>query len=174
MKIDEGVALARLTTIGTGGPARAFASPETLSELNQALAWAAERDLPVATVGLGSNLLAADAGVDALVLRLAGGSSSSPTYQSIELPSNSLVRDHWYNLVFHFVWHTDSSIGRAEWWVDGTQVVSTHFPTLYTNPDGRSSYNTCDLVNYHWVAPWTSEVDFDDVAIGPSRASVGG
>ena len=72
MKIDEGVALARLTTIGTGGPATAFASPETLSELNQALAWAAERDLPVATVGLGSNLLAADAGVDALVLRLAG------------------------------------------------------------------------------------------------------
>jgi UDP-N-acetylmuramate dehydrogenase len=72
VKIDEGVALARLTTIGTGGPARAFASPETLSELNQAIAWAAERDLPVATVGLGSNLLASDAGVDALVLRLAG------------------------------------------------------------------------------------------------------
>ena len=72
MKIDEGVALARLTTIGTGGPARAFANPETLSELNQAIAWAAERDLPVATVGLGSNLLASDAGVDALVLRLAG------------------------------------------------------------------------------------------------------
>jgi UDP-N-acetylmuramate dehydrogenase len=61
-----------LTTIGTGGPARAFANPETLGELAQALAWAAERDLPVATVGLGSNLLAADAGVDALVLRLAG------------------------------------------------------------------------------------------------------
>jgi UDP-N-acetylenolpyruvoylglucosamine reductase len=72
MKIEEGVALARLTTIGTGGTARGFATPETLGELNQALAWAAERDLPVATVGLGSNLLAADAGVDALVLRLAG------------------------------------------------------------------------------------------------------
>ena len=72
MKIDEGVALARLTTIGAGGPARAFASPATLAELEQALAWAAERELPVATVGLGSNLLAADAGVDALVLRLAG------------------------------------------------------------------------------------------------------
>jgi len=36
------------------------------------LRWAAERDLTVATVGLGSNLLVADAGVDALVLRLAG------------------------------------------------------------------------------------------------------
>ena len=32
----------------------------------------AEHELPVATVGLGSNLLAADDGVDALVLKLAG------------------------------------------------------------------------------------------------------
>ena len=72
MKIEEGVPLARLTTIGTGGPAQAFARPESLAELEQALAWAAERELPVATVGLGSNLLAADAGVDGLVLKLAG------------------------------------------------------------------------------------------------------
>jgi UDP-N-acetylmuramate dehydrogenase len=72
VNVEEGRPLARLTTIGTGGPARAFAKPSTLAELEQALAWAAARDLPVATVGLGSNLLAADAGVEALVLRLAG------------------------------------------------------------------------------------------------------
>ena len=72
MKVEDGVALARLTTIGTGGPARAFARPATVGELEQALAWAAERELGVATVGLGSNLLAADEGVDALVLRLTG------------------------------------------------------------------------------------------------------
>ena len=72
MKIEEDVTLARLTTIGTGGPARAFAKPTTLAELERALAWAEERSLQVATVGLGSNLLAADEGVDALVLRLAG------------------------------------------------------------------------------------------------------
>jgi len=72
MRIEEGVALAKLTTIGTGGQARAFARPESLAELEQALAWAAERELPVITVGLGSNVLAADEGVDALVLRLAG------------------------------------------------------------------------------------------------------
>ena len=70
--IQEDVALARLTTIGTGGPARAFAKPTTLDELEWVLAWAAERSLQVATVGLGSNLLADDEGVDALVLRLAG------------------------------------------------------------------------------------------------------
>ena len=72
IEIQEEIALARLTTIGTGGPARAFAKPTTLKELEQALAGAAERELAVATVGLGSNLLAADEGVDALVLRLAG------------------------------------------------------------------------------------------------------
>ncbi len=72
MKLEEAVPLAGLTTIGTGGPARAFARPETLAELKWALAWAAERQLPIATVGLGSNLLAADEGVEALVLKLAG------------------------------------------------------------------------------------------------------
>jgi UDP-N-acetylmuramate dehydrogenase len=72
VKIEQDVPLARLTTIGTGGPARAFARPGTAAELEQALAWAAQRELPVAVVGLGSNLLAADDGVEALVLRLRG------------------------------------------------------------------------------------------------------
>jgi UDP-N-acetylmuramate dehydrogenase len=68
--MEEQVPLAKLTTIGTGGPARAFAAPGSLAELEQAISWATERGLPVAVVGLGSNLLAADAGVDGLVLRL--------------------------------------------------------------------------------------------------------
>ena len=72
MQIETGVPLARLTTVGTGGPAAAFARPTSVAELEQAIAWAAERDLPVRTVGLGSNVLAADEGVEALVLRLAG------------------------------------------------------------------------------------------------------
>src|SRR5215831_8071013 len=72
MKVEEGVLLSRFTTVGIGGPARAFGRPETLAELEEALAWAAERDLPVATVGLGSNLLVADDGFDGVVLKLAG------------------------------------------------------------------------------------------------------
>jgi UDP-N-acetylenolpyruvoylglucosamine reductase len=77
VRIEEGVPLARLTTIGTGGPARAFAKPGSLAELEEALAWAADRGLAVATVGLGSNVLAADDGVDALVLRLGGELASA-------------------------------------------------------------------------------------------------
>lgn len=72
MTIEHDVALARFTTLGTGGPARAFARPESVDELREALAWAAGEGLPVHVVGLGSNLLVADEGVDALVLRLAG------------------------------------------------------------------------------------------------------
>ena len=72
MKIEEGVELSRFTTLGTGGPARAFARPETAEAAVELLRWAAARGMAVAVVGLGSNLLAADAGVDALVLKLGG------------------------------------------------------------------------------------------------------
>jgi UDP-N-acetylmuramate dehydrogenase len=72
LKIESNVALGRYTTLGAGGPARAFARPTTIEEVGEALAWARERYLPVATIGLGSNLLVADEGVDALVLKLDG------------------------------------------------------------------------------------------------------
>jgi UDP-N-acetylmuramate dehydrogenase len=72
MTIEEGVALSRFTTLGTGGRAGAFARPETVDELEEALGFARERDLMVATIGLGSNLLVADEGFDGLVLKLAG------------------------------------------------------------------------------------------------------
>lgn len=72
MKIEEGVELARLTTLGTGGVASAFARPESVDELREALVWARDAGLDVVPVGLGSNLLVADDGVEALVLKLSG------------------------------------------------------------------------------------------------------
>lgn len=72
MKIDEGVRLSRFTTLGTGGPALAFARPETVDELHEALGFARERGLSVAALGLGSNLLVADRGFEGLALKLAG------------------------------------------------------------------------------------------------------
>ncbi len=64
--------LSRYTTLGTGGPAKEFAKPRTVAEVEALLRRAAADGLAVATVGLGSNLLVADEGVDALVLRLEG------------------------------------------------------------------------------------------------------
>jgi UDP-N-acetylmuramate dehydrogenase len=72
LNIEHRVPLSRLTTVGIGGPALAVARPETLAELEHALAWAEERELPVVPIGLGSNVLVADEGLDALVVRLAG------------------------------------------------------------------------------------------------------
>jgi UDP-N-acetylmuramate dehydrogenase len=71
-RVEENVPLARHTTIGTGGPARWFARPETIDELQDALRWAKEHGAAVETIGLGSNVLAHDEGVEALVLKLSG------------------------------------------------------------------------------------------------------
>jgi UDP-N-acetylenolpyruvoylglucosamine reductase len=72
VRLERGVPLARLTTIGTGGPAAALARPRSQPELEEALQHAEAEGLGVVVVGLGSNLLAADEGVDALVIRLEG------------------------------------------------------------------------------------------------------
>ena len=70
--LEQSFPLARLTTIGTGGPARWFARPTSMQLLVSALRFAEEEGLPLAVVGLGSNLLVADAGFDGLVVRLDG------------------------------------------------------------------------------------------------------
>jgi UDP-N-acetylenolpyruvoylglucosamine reductase len=77
VKIETTVSLGRYTTLGAGGPAKAFARPTSLQEIEESLAWAGEHGLTVAVVGLGSNLLVADDGVDALVLKLAGELTSA-------------------------------------------------------------------------------------------------
>jgi UDP-N-acetylmuramate dehydrogenase len=79
LRLEENVSLARFTTLGTGGPARWLARPETLEELQELLRWAGHDGVAVHTIGLGSNLLPADAGVDALVLRLGGALAAAET-----------------------------------------------------------------------------------------------
>jgi UDP-N-acetylenolpyruvoylglucosamine reductase len=83
--IEENVSLARHTTIGTGGAARWFARPETVDELQEALEWARDAGVSVEVIGLGSNVLVHDDGVDALVLRLAGELAAA------EVDGNELV-----------------------------------------------------------------------------------
>ena len=72
MKIEQGISLSKLTTIGTGGPASALARPRSLVELEDALQYAAAEGLEIVVIGLGSNLLVADEGVEALVIHLEG------------------------------------------------------------------------------------------------------
>ena len=70
--VKTGYALARLTTVRTGGPADYYARPETQIELQELLAWAAADGVEVGVVGSGSNLLVADDGFRGLVMKLDG------------------------------------------------------------------------------------------------------
>ena len=72
-RIEHGVPLARLTTIGVGGPARALARPRTVAELVEALRFARDEELAV-LLGRASARTCSHptTGVDALVLRLEG------------------------------------------------------------------------------------------------------
>jgi UDP-N-acetylmuramate dehydrogenase len=68
--LASGVALAPLTTLGLGGPARHFVTADDDETLRDALAWARGEGLPVALLGGGSNIVAADAGFDGVVIAL--------------------------------------------------------------------------------------------------------
>jgi UDP-N-acetylmuramate dehydrogenase len=70
VKLKENVPLSKFTTLGTGGPARWFAEPESVEELADVLAAADARGVPAAPIGLGSNLLVADEGFEGVALRL--------------------------------------------------------------------------------------------------------
>jgi UDP-N-acetylmuramate dehydrogenase len=71
MNFREHVPLAPFTTFGIGGPARWFAEVETESDLQEAVAFARERQLPLFVLGGGSNLLVSDEGFRGLVVRIA-------------------------------------------------------------------------------------------------------
>jgi len=64
--------LAPLTTWRIGGPAEILATPADLDDAVIALRFARQRGLPWRVLGNGSNLLAPDAGVRGIVLRLRG------------------------------------------------------------------------------------------------------
>src|SRR3954452_3840472 len=71
MQLQENVALAPLTTLGVGGPARYFLEATTELEIREAIAFAKERALPLFVLGGGSNLVVSDAGWPGLVLKVA-------------------------------------------------------------------------------------------------------
>jgi UDP-N-acetylmuramate dehydrogenase len=63
--------LGRHCTLGTGGRARYFVEARDEPSVSRALAWARDQRHEVLVLGGGSNLVIADHGVDALVLKLA-------------------------------------------------------------------------------------------------------
>ncbi len=70
--VREGEPLSRLTTWRIGGPARFLCRVRTERGLAQVLAAAAADGLPLALLGMGSNILVADEGFPGYVIRLEG------------------------------------------------------------------------------------------------------
>jgi UDP-N-acetylmuramate dehydrogenase len=67
----ENIPMAPLTTIKIGGPAKYFVEARSIGEVQEAVAFARSRNLPLFVLGGGSNLLVADSGWPGLVLRIA-------------------------------------------------------------------------------------------------------
>jgi UDP-N-acetylmuramate dehydrogenase len=70
MQIKENVALAPLTTLQVGGPARYFAEARTVDEVREAVEFSRSRKLELFVLGGGSNLVIADSGWPGLVLKI--------------------------------------------------------------------------------------------------------
>jgi len=71
-EVRENESLARYSTYRIGGPATVLL-PSVAEDVGRALALAHEAGIPWFAVGLGSNILLPDDGLDALVIRLGKG-----------------------------------------------------------------------------------------------------
>lgn len=71
MLLQENIPLAPLTTFQIGGPARFFVEADSPAVVQEAVALATSRNLPLFVLGGGSNLLVADKGWPGLVLKVA-------------------------------------------------------------------------------------------------------
>ena len=71
MDLLENIPLAPLTTIKIGGPAKFFVEARSIAEVQEAVAFARSRALPLFVLGGGSNLVIADSGWPGLVLKIA-------------------------------------------------------------------------------------------------------
>ena len=106
-------------------------------------------------------------------LHLVGGAQSSsnciPQLRRIDGPKLRL--GHWYSVVEHVVFSPSDS-GLVEIWIDGRRMTRVRFPTMYRHPNGSlGDYYFC-FGYYRRRAAWDATVLFDDVAEGPTRASV--
>ena len=77
--------LGPLAWLGIGGPARFFAEPMDIADLQRLLAAAQEQSLSVRILGGGSNVLVREAGVNGLVISLAGTMNSEITIDGTKM-----------------------------------------------------------------------------------------
>jgi Polysaccharide lyase len=107
-----------------------------------------------------------------------GGPTTASDSQTFKryypLPVNSVILNHWYDVVVHVRWSSSSTGGWFQCWLDGTKVLDVTTATLYTRQNGTRSYSqNVGLYDYRLWANWVANVDFDEMVWGPTAASVG-
>jgi len=104
MLLQENIPLAPLTTFKIGGPARFFVEAKSRTEIEEAVAFASRRDLPLFILGGGSNLVVSDAGWSGLVLKVAvAGSAQRSALQDGRALFDVGAGESWDHFVAHAV-----------------------------------------------------------------------
>lgn len=102
IKIRQGELLRDHTTFRIGGPAKYFIEPEGINDLKLLLNLSKEYKIQLLLLGAGSNILAGDAGIDALVVKL-----NSAYFKSIKF-KDAFVEIGSAALLNHLVFQTQA------------------------------------------------------------------
>ena len=104
MLVQENIPLAPLTTFKIGGPARYLVEGKSRSELEQAVAFAREKGLPLFVLGGGSNLLISDSGWPGIVIKIAiTGIEQRPGLEDGRVLFDVGAGESWDRFVSHAV-----------------------------------------------------------------------
>ncbi len=82
-KLQRDYPMSLATSLGVGGPAEYFFRPSSAADIQWALSFADERNLPVTTIGYGTNLLVRDGGIRGLVIQLADSIAHADVHDTI-------------------------------------------------------------------------------------------
>jgi UDP-N-acetylmuramate dehydrogenase len=103
LKFQEFIPLAPYTTFRIGGPARFFCEVEGEAEVEQAVGFVKERNLPLFVLGGGSNLLVSDAGFDGMVLRVGGAATKRDGREGESVLLEVGAGENWDDVVLYAV-----------------------------------------------------------------------
>jgi hypothetical protein len=128
-----------------------------------------DRDSAIHVPGIGIVLGYWDSAAPAFYQRVVGGNVNAwPAETDITGPT--IVRNHWYDMLYHIKWSTGSD-GIFEWWVDGQRLASLNRPTLAYNGTVVDEPNY-QLSNYHTHTTWNSTILFSRLKIGTTQGVV--
>lgn len=104
LQIREQIALAPLTTLGVGGPARFYALAHSPAAVADTVDFAHTHHLPLLVLGRGSNVLVGDDGYAGIVLR-AGIRGVHVVYRDGKVDVTVGAGEHWHGFVCQAVAH---------------------------------------------------------------------